>query len=553
MMRVATYARFSSELQDRRSISDQLAALKDYAARQPGWTIVEEFTDAAISGASMKNRPGVQQMLATAKAGAFDIVLTESMDRLSRDLADTAQLHKELTFLGVPIVTLADGQMDKTRVAIKGLVASIFLDDLAQKTRRGQVGRVKAGRIPGGLCYGYSVVRSGDDRGARTINMPEAEIVRRIYRQYVSGRSPLRIVEALNADGIPGPRGGPWNTSSLIGSAKRKNGLLNNSLYAGRITYNRQRFVKDPATGKRQARPNPEAEWLVQDVPELAIIDAETWQAAQDLRADRSPQRRRPEHHRRPKHLLSGLLVCSVCGGPVIVRLTKQASPEAPPVVYFGCSTRGNRRGCTNDRMVTASEIEERVLTGLRKHLEAPDVIEDAVELYRKERERLSRKAARERGSIGRDLAAARRSYDRAWKAMLAADDDVGNHTGELNALRAKVRQLEDRLALADSPDVVELHPQAPKRYAAEVAQIHTALAGGSDADTLEALAVVRELVKAIIITPTPRGEPIGIEIKGELAALLSVNVRGTPVMSTMVAGARYHLNLLFQAAKLTL
>jgi site-specific DNA recombinase len=116
---------------------------------------------------------------------------------------------------------------------------------------------VKAGRIPGGRCYGYDVVRDGEDRGKRTINQADAAIVRRIYAEYVEGRSPLKIVQALNAEGIPGPRGGHWNVSALLGSAKRRNGLLNNSLYAGRITYNRQSFIKDPATGRRQAKSQP--------------------------------------------------------------------------------------------------------------------------------------------------------------------------------------------------------------------------------------------------------------------------------------------------------
>jgi DNA invertase Pin-like site-specific DNA recombinase len=531
-MRVACYARFSSELQDRRSISDQLAALKDYVARQAGWQIVEEFTDAAISGASIHNRPGVQQLLASAKARAFDVVLTESMDRLSRDLADSAAIHKQLAFIGVPIVTLADGEMDKTRVAIKGLVASIFLDDLAQKTRRGQAGRVKAGRIPGGRCYGYDVLRDGDDRGRRAINPAEASIVRRIYAEYVAGKWPLKIVAELNAEGVPGPRGGPWNVSTIIGSAKRKNGLLNNALYRGRIVYNRQRFIKNPATGKRTARANPEREWLTHEAPELAIVDAVTWDAAQVLRAGRSPQQR-AEQHRRPKHLLSGLLVCTVCGGPMVIRTWTRG------VAYFGCSARMNRAGCSNDRVVPATEVQERVMVALHKYLAAPDVIEAAVETYRQERALLSRQARKARASIERDLAAVKRQYDRAWKLALAAEDDVNNHTSELKALRAKQRELEERLSLADKPDQVELHPEAAQRYAAKVKAVRQALSAGERAG-FEAVALVRELVLAIRVTPTPKGEPVGLEVAGHLAALLKVNKGGTSVVKGLVAGACY-------------
>ena len=67
-MRVALYARFSSELEDVRSITDQLGAAREYAARQ-GWQVVEEFKDAAISGASLHNRPGVRDLIIAAKQG----------------------------------------------------------------------------------------------------------------------------------------------------------------------------------------------------------------------------------------------------------------------------------------------------------------------------------------------------------------------------------------------------------------------------------------------------------------------------------------------------
>ena len=122
---------------------------------------------------------------------------------------------------------------------------------------------------------------------------------------------PLRlrtIMLAPQPPGVPGPRGDHWNVSALIGSAKRRNGLLNNSLYAGRITYNRQHFIKDPATGRRQARANPQDQWLTQEVPELAIVSTDEFDRAQVLRAARV--RPHPVYHRRPKHLLSGLLVC---------------------------------------------------------------------------------------------------------------------------------------------------------------------------------------------------------------------------------------------------
>ncbi|HWE17072.1 MAG TPA: recombinase family protein [Hyphomicrobiaceae bacterium] len=99
-MRVAIYARFSSDLQDARSITDQIAMACQHAAKQ-GWLVAAEFTDAAISGASMANRPGLRELIRAAEARRFDAVLTESLDRLSRDLADSAALHRQFAYWGV--------------------------------------------------------------------------------------------------------------------------------------------------------------------------------------------------------------------------------------------------------------------------------------------------------------------------------------------------------------------------------------------------------------------------------------------------------------------
>lgn len=75
------------------------AALRAYAERE-GWTVSSTYRDAAVSGASVVLRPGVQTLLTDARAGAFDIMLPEALDRVSRDQADAAALFKHLRFAG---------------------------------------------------------------------------------------------------------------------------------------------------------------------------------------------------------------------------------------------------------------------------------------------------------------------------------------------------------------------------------------------------------------------------------------------------------------------
>ena len=99
-MRTAIYARFSSELQDARSITDQVALARKYAEAR-GLQVSNVYQDAAISGASTLNRPGLQKLLADAVANRFECLVTESLDRLSRSQADIAALYEKLTFNGV--------------------------------------------------------------------------------------------------------------------------------------------------------------------------------------------------------------------------------------------------------------------------------------------------------------------------------------------------------------------------------------------------------------------------------------------------------------------
>src|SRR5919108_1880792 len=157
-MKVAIYARYSSDNQRDASIADQLRICREFAARQ-GWTVTQEFTDHAISGATLL-RSGFQALMRDALSRKFDVVLAESLDRFSRDQEDTAGLFKRLTFVGVRILTLSEGEITHLHVGLKGTMNAIFLKDLADKTRRGLRGRVEAGKSGGGLSCGYRVVRT---------------------------------------------------------------------------------------------------------------------------------------------------------------------------------------------------------------------------------------------------------------------------------------------------------------------------------------------------------------------------------------------------------
>ena len=263
-MKVAIYARYSSDNQRDASIADQLRICREFAARQ-GWTVVQEFTDHAISGATLL-RSGFQALMRDALNRRFDVVLAESLDRFSRDQEDTAGLFKRLTFAGVNIVTLAEGDITHLHIGFKGTMNALFLKDLAEKTHRGLRGRIEDGKSAGGLCYGYRVVKTLNGgtvtTGEREIEPAEAAIVERIFREFIADVSPKQIAKNLNREGVAGPFGGAWSPSTIYGNAKRGTGILNNELYVGRLVWNRLRYVKNPDTGKRVSRLNPTSEWM---------------------------------------------------------------------------------------------------------------------------------------------------------------------------------------------------------------------------------------------------------------------------------------------------
>jgi site-specific DNA recombinase len=157
-MRAVIYARYSSDLQSESSVEDQVRLCQERVERD-GYKMTQVFSDYAISGSSLVNRPGMLSLMAAAKDGMFDLVCAEALDRISRDQEDIAAIYKRLAHADVKIVTLTEGEVNELHVGLKGTMNALFLKDLAVKTRRGQRGRVEAGKIPGGNSYGYTIVR----------------------------------------------------------------------------------------------------------------------------------------------------------------------------------------------------------------------------------------------------------------------------------------------------------------------------------------------------------------------------------------------------------
>ena len=516
-MKVALYARYSSDSQREASITDQFRICRAYAEKQ-GWKIVEEYSDQAISGASLL-RPGIQSLIGDALRGRFDVVLAEAMDRLSRDQEDIAGLFKRFVFANVKMVTLSEGDVTHLHVGLKGTMNALFLKDLADKVRRGLRGRVEDGKSGGGNSYGYDVVKSFDEkgeptRGRRAINQEEARVVRRVFREYAAGTSPKRIVIRLNRESIPGPAGRDWGFTTIYGSPKRGNGILNNEMYIGRIVWNRQRFIKDPDTGKRVSRLNPREEWVIQDVPELRIIDQALWDAVKTRQQMVKQNTETGKENgiwerRRARYLLSGLTRCGVCGGAY----------STISATHVGCSTARNKGTCSNRLSIKRTELEERVLSSLKGKLMDPTLFREFCDEFTREMNRL-------RMEGGASLAAARDEVKRIDRELDTLLNLIlkGGHAERINAkmvqLEARKAELERALAEAEEPPPL-LHPEMATFYRELVTALHVALGDDDYEGRTAAAERLRSLVDKIVLTPVDG--KLAIDVHGDLAGILAI------------------------------
>ncbi|MBS0218119.1 MAG: recombinase family protein [Proteobacteria bacterium] len=454
-MRVAAYARYSSDMQSSASLDDQLRNCLNYCTRM-GWPDPEAYTDAAISGAR-NDRPAYRRLLADAQQ--FDVILIDDMSRLSRDSVEIQQQVRRLKFSGVRVISISDGidtadKGHKLGVGLRGLMGELYLDDLREKTHRGLTGKALDGSSAGGLPYGYRVTTTGQ----REIIPEQAAVVRRIYADYLSGLSSRQIAHALNAEGIRTARDRTWAISAIHPNTEDSVGILANPIYRGRMVWNRSQWIKNPETGRRTRRNRPESEWITHEHPELAIVDPATWDAVQAAVKRRS-HAQVGNRGRRPKNLLSGLLKCDVCGGP-IVAISQTA---------YGCSTAKDRGTCNSTVRVNRRKAEAAMLAGVRSALLSPEaekawqaaiarelrVQQESVEDTRRQlakaiRERENVMAAIRQGII---LPSTKAELERLEQLVASLEGEARRPAKMMPAVRERLQRIADTLSERSAAD----------------------------------------------------------------------------------------------------
>ena len=234
--------------------------------------MVEVYADQALSG-RQPVPPGVPAAAGRCRARRFDVIVVEALDRLSRKLADVADLHDRLSSCASGCTRSPRARSPPCMSACSAPWRRCTSKDLAEKTRRGQLGRALKGRIPGGKAYGYDVLPAGADGAGRAPDQRRRggggpAHLRAVRRR----RQPARDRQAAERRAGPGT-GRP----GLAGHhdprpARPRHRHPQQRALCRPAGWNRCAYVKDPRTGKRVARPNPREQWEIVPVPELRIV-----------------------------------------------------------------------------------------------------------------------------------------------------------------------------------------------------------------------------------------------------------------------------------------
>jgi len=488
--RAALYARVSTRRQEQEAtIESQLAQLLSYA-QEHGYDLPPErqFINQAVSGQRLV-RPGLDRLRDAALAGAFDVLLCLSPDRLARNLGAQYVVLEELRRQGIEVVFVNQPQRSSDPQAqlllnIQGAFAEYERVLISERMRRGRLYRLRQGwSVPHQAPYGYRYRPATRERGNGWEVVPEqAAVVEQMFLWYTEAGLILeQIAQRLNQGRVPSPEGKGW-TGSTVGR------MLRQPAYKGTVYYNRYQDDESslgqlPKIGRGRLRvarriPRPVEEWIAVSVP--AIVGEALWQAAQERLGMQERFSRR--NSRRP-YLLRGLLVCGVCGH------TMQGRTEKGTVSYTcvhggkRCPPGVPRHTCT----VRADVVEPLVWEALAELLCDPGRVRAAWEALQAPEASADEVSRWEQRQMGLQKQR-QRLIDAYQTGVLSLEELVERQ----NPLELELRELTKRLREA---------PQRPREQISLEAftqQIERALAACDLATQQE---VLRLLIERIVVT----------------------------------------------------
>lgn len=310
-VRAAIYARVSTDNESQKeSCANQVEMAKNYISAHKNITLAGIYIDDGISGKSDYNRPEYNRLLSALESGQLDLIIVKAMSRLNRDEYNSFGLINLLRRKEATIVTLEDGCIHdfedrKERIfnSLKFAMDADYVSDQREKGRMTHQLRCERKELSAKDCsYGYNWHR--DDKTI-TINEDQAEVVRRIFEDYVyRNGTPASIQRALIAEGI-----------NICG--RTVSNIIEDERYIGNFYINK-RTTKD-ATGQRIKL--PKEQWVLCERPDLQIVDTDLFEMAQRIHQTRitiyeKPDKKTTQARFQGMHKYAGKIFCPVCGKP---------------------------------------------------------------------------------------------------------------------------------------------------------------------------------------------------------------------------------------------
>lgn len=305
--KVAAYARVSTAKEEQENSFDaQVSYYTQKIQSNPEWIFVEVYSDEGITGTNMKKREGFNRMIEDALAGRIDLILTKSVSRFARNTVDSLVTIRQLKEKGIEVY------FEKENIYTldaKGELLLTIMSSLAQEESRSISENTSWGRrksfADGKVSLGYSNFLGYDKGpdGELIINEEQAKVVRRIYAEFLAGKTPGGIAKGLTADGIETPgHKTVWQDSTVLS-------ILKNEKYYGAAILQKQITVSFLSHEKK---PN-EGElpmYYIEDDHE-AIIPPETYQMVQE----EMRRRKAAGSNMRCVSIFSSRVICGDCGG----------------------------------------------------------------------------------------------------------------------------------------------------------------------------------------------------------------------------------------------
>ena len=359
------YPRVSTEMQvDGFSLDGQKSSLNRYADREE-MIVVGMYEDAGKSGKSIEGRPAFKQMLSDIENGLqIDYILVYKLSRFGRNAADILNSLELVQSYGVNLICIEEGidssqTSGKLLISVLSAVAEIERENIIEQTMNGRKEKARQGGWNGGFApYGYYL----KDKQL-FIQEEEADSVRLIYRLFANSNMGYgKVAQELNLKGIK--KITRQNGTLTEWSAHFVRMILDNPVYCGKIAFGRRSREKVKGT-KNEYRQIKQDDYILADGQHVAIIKQALWDKVKEKRMA-TGIKQESKTGRDRAHLLTGILKCPLCGGPMYTNKHAWTNKDGTyrEVYYYVCSRNRTVRGysCDYKAMLKKTDIEPLVI-----------------------------------------------------------------------------------------------------------------------------------------------------------------------------------------------